>query len=963
MSSRPSVTLSRRHRRSRFRAAALVVTLLASLLVVEAGPVAAQGFACASDAGSLSWTDAGESKYWVYKSVDGGGSYNWIGRTLGSTIFQDPAPAIGDRYQVHYAGIPRETCTIDAWPTAGGVFECAADADSGTVTWTDLSQSKYWVYKSVDDGQTYRWIGRTLGSSTFRDPDSSTGDLYQVHYAGIPRVGCSIAGPVGQSPYGDAAAAVPGIVEAENYDLGGQGVAYSDVETANRGGTYRNDGVDVWTTVRGAGFTVGSTRGGEWTEYTVAVSEPSTFDVALRIATGNPNAGGVSVSIDGRTVGSIAEVEGSDWWQFRSAPIGEVPLAAGTHTVRVEWTGNGQVNFDRIEFVRTGESESGNTTITAVAAGKCLAGDGAQPGAIITIQNCDGSDLQTWRLVSVGGDFFEWRNVGNGLCLSNDGSTAGSDVVQWPCENRTEQQWEADGEALVARHSNLCLDVFGGNRANGTKLISWGCRDAAGNQQFLWQGTSAPVGLGQWSPVVRTPLVPVAGSTLPNGNVLLWSAFANDNFAQETGYTQTAIFDPTTLTSINRQISDTGHEMFCPGIANLADGRILINGGSGAGDTSIYDPDTNNWREAADMNIGRGYQGTALLASGDAFTLGGSWSGGIGNKTAEVWTEGQGWRMLPGIPSAPMRTVDAQGEYREDNHLWLFAWENDTIFHAGPSKNMHWINATGQGSYTAAGERGSDGHAMNGNAVMFAPGEILTIGGALDYNASDGTGNAHVIDIRSGDSATTRAVASMRHPRTLHNSVVLPSGEVLVVGGQERADLFQDSTPTLIPELWDPETETFTDMAPMVVPRTYHSIALLLHDGRVLAGGGGLCGGCGTNHLDVELFSPPYLFEDDGSPATRPVIQQAPTSARYGQSMRVVTDGAIDEFVLVRVSSATHSVNNEQRRIPLSHTGANGTWNVSIPTSSGVVTPGAYMLFAMDASGTPSIATTVTVGA
>jgi len=154
-----------------------------------AEPDPAPVFACASDAGDLTWTDVEQSKYWVYKSVDGGATFAWIGRTVGATMFTDAAPSVGAMYQVHHAGIPRVGCTISAEPPDVPAFMCAANA--GDLTWTDDAQSKYWVYKSTDGGATYVWIGRTVGATMFADSSSAPGDLYQVHYAGIPRVNCS----------------------------------------------------------------------------------------------------------------------------------------------------------------------------------------------------------------------------------------------------------------------------------------------------------------------------------------------------------------------------------------------------------------------------------------------------------------------------------------------------------------------------------------------------------------------------------------------------------------------------------------------------------------------------------------------------------------------------------------------------------------------------------------------------
>ena len=125
------------------------------------------------------------------------------------------------------------------------------------------------------------------------------------------------------------------------------------------------------------------------------------------------------------------------------------------------------------------------------------------------------------------------------------------------------------------------------------------------------------------------------------------------------------------------------------------------------------------------------------------------------------------------------------------------------------------------------------------------------------------------------------------------NCVVLPNGQVVLIGGQTYAVGFSDSNSVLVPELFDPVTETFTPLPPIAAPRNYHSVALLLPDGRVVSAGGGLCGaGCAANHADLQVLTPNYLLKPDGTPAVRPVINAAPTSAGYGQSMAVTTDSA-----------------------------------------------------------------------
>jgi galactose oxidase len=467
---------------------------------------------------------------------------------------------------------------------------------------------------------------------------------------------------------------------------------------------------------------------------------------------------------------------------------------------------------------------------------------------------------------------------------------------------------------------------------------------------------------GAWGAPVGFPLVPVAVVLLPNGKVLAWSSYAADTFGG-TGKTVMAVFDPVTRGVTQRTVAETGHDMFCPGISILPDGRVVVTGGDDSAKTSIYNPTTDAWSTGPAMKISRGYQSSVTLSDGRVFTIGGSWSGGIGGKAGEVWSQANGWQLLPGTPVGPILTNDAQGEYRSDNHPWLFAWSNGLVFHAGPSKAMNWFNPAGNGSTTPAGPRGSDGDAMNGTAVMYDAGKILTLGGAPSYQNSNATTNAFVITL-SGTTATVRAVPPMANARAFHNSVVLPDGKVVVFGGQTYPVPFSDDTSVLAAELWDPATETFTVMAPAVKPRNYHSVAILLPDARVFTGGGGLCGtGCGTNHFDGEIFTPPNLLNPDGTPAPRPAITAAPTSAANGATITVATDKPVTAFSIVRFGSATHTVNTDQRRIGLTPTATAGGYQLTIPADPGIAVPGNYMLFAMDAAGVPSVAKIIKIGA
>lgn len=155
-------------------------------LVIDPGAT----LACTADAGTITWNDVGKSKYWIYRSVDDGQTYSWLGRTTGATTFTDPYPVVGAEYQVRYAGAAPFACDVISQPSdPQPPFTC--DVVGDTITWTDDAQTKYWVYRSVDDGETYSWLGRTFGATTFTDPSPVDGALYQVHYAGIPRVDCT----------------------------------------------------------------------------------------------------------------------------------------------------------------------------------------------------------------------------------------------------------------------------------------------------------------------------------------------------------------------------------------------------------------------------------------------------------------------------------------------------------------------------------------------------------------------------------------------------------------------------------------------------------------------------------------------------------------------------------------------------------------------------------------------------
>lgn len=161
--------------------------------------------------------------------------------------------------------------------------------------------------------------------------------------------------PPNQEPFTGTPIAIPGIVEAEAFDLGGQGVAYNDFEASNQGGAYRpSEGVDIEACSEG-GFNIGWIRQGEWTEYTVDVQTAGDYDVTARVA--SQTTGGLFhlefAEGPGDPVSTgmfIAPVTGG--WQTWTTVASTVSLEAGQHVMRFvnDGSASSEYNLNRFEF-------------------------------------------------------------------------------------------------------------------------------------------------------------------------------------------------------------------------------------------------------------------------------------------------------------------------------------------------------------------------------------------------------------------------------------------------------------------------------------------------------------------------------------------------------------------------------------------------------------------------------------
>jgi hypothetical protein len=196
------------------------------------------------------------------------------------------------------------------------------------------------------------------------------------------------------------------------------------------------------------------------------------------------------------------------------------------------------------------------------------------------------------------------------------------------------------------------------------------------------------------------------------------------------------------------------------------------------------------------------------------------------------------------------------------------------------------------------------------------------------------------------------------------NTVLLPNGTVFVCGGTQAA-----------PHtcyIYDPNTaiSPWREMDETNAPRHYHSCGILLPSGKVMLAGGAAAGGCSASvENSIEVFSPPYLFNADGTLATRPGIAKidgitpTPTVAptvHHGATFVIETPDAGDivRVVLVRPMAVTHQTDTEQRVIQCSYS-QTGPNQVSAVAPNGIhphaIAPrGYYMVFAFNGAGVPS---------
>ncbi|WP_282086282.1 glycosyl hydrolase family 8 [Aquimarina algiphila] len=168
-----------------------------------------------------------------------------------------------------------------------------------------------------------------------------------------------------QSPF--RSHAIPGTIEAEDYDNGGQGVAYNDSDLSNNGGQGRTDeGVDLQNTSDNDGGTnVGWTANGEWLEYTIGDVTPGTYDIVLRVASTQNNSKSLSLKLGISELGSVTIPNTNGWQSWQNVLIENVQITSGNanQVLRLDVSG-GLYNINWIRFEQSDSNPDGSNCDT-----------------------------------------------------------------------------------------------------------------------------------------------------------------------------------------------------------------------------------------------------------------------------------------------------------------------------------------------------------------------------------------------------------------------------------------------------------------------------------------------------------------------------------------------------------------------------------------------------------------------
>jgi len=460
-----------------------------------------------------------------------------------------------------------------------------------------------------------------------------------------------------------------------------------------------------------------------------------------------------------------------------------------------------------------------------------------------------------------------------------------------------------------------------------------------------------------WSPVYNWPLVAVHATLLPDGRVLTFGSSATGQQGATGIYD---VWDSTLAPDAGHLTlpNGTGTDIFCSSnllfapLSAQSTASVFIAGGdnwngssttnSANPNSNIFDVTTRTLTRQTNMQSPRWYSTSTTLLNGEIYIQGGSG----GNQRPEVRGLNGTFRLLSGANTAGM----------DSNYPRNYVAPDGRIFGYDSNGWMYYVDPTGTGSFSIAGQLNSSYASWTGSSAMFRPGRILHLSGS--------SSNAAIIDITSGAPVLT-PTQSLSSQRAWVNATILANGQVLATSGSQVANTLTGVNTKA--EIWDPVTGQWMVGPAAVKPRLYHSNALLLPDASVLVSGGGATVPVGTgpsDNLNAEIYYPPYLFTASGQRAPRPVVTAVPDWADIGKVIAVDVSNAtsVSRVTLVKTGASTHSYNMDQRFVDLTF-GANGLHlSVQMPSHASDATPGYYQLFVFDQAGVPSVARVIRMG-
>jgi len=241
-------------------------------------------------------------------------------------------------------------------PTAPSSLSATANSSTQiTLTWTDnaTNETGFRIERSADGSTGWTQIATpAANATTFANTGLTASTTYFYRVRATNATGDSAYTSVANAATLAAGGGTLITIEAEDYDAGGQNVAYNDTDASNNGGAYRPaEGVDLESCSEG-GFNIGWTSAGEWTQYTVTVSASGNYDITFRVSSSG-GGGPLRLSVDGVALSGDLSVPSTGGWQNWTDVIRTgVSLTAGQRVIRITSVG-GNYNLNRFTLAAT----------------------------------------------------------------------------------------------------------------------------------------------------------------------------------------------------------------------------------------------------------------------------------------------------------------------------------------------------------------------------------------------------------------------------------------------------------------------------------------------------------------------------------------------------------------------------------------------------------------------------------